>query len=316
MANQSIIHTKRQIHRARQTASAALAAQGNPWVSLQCVANDFLASAGLFEHADAEVRRLEATVKATVAASQDTLAPLAQAYEEVRTVANAKLGAGHPGKASFGTPDDLVIAAQELREQLALCEAGGWTEPLCRVLNEAATRAVEARAEATALRKELQKAQQEREAAACAMRPVFVCFRRLVRCVFGRSSREYRELLDRRARGAWIEDTDDPVAIIPPEAEAGASAEQASESAEQSVVVERPGDEVEQGTEPSFGVRELAEGSGAVEEPRASGEVEETAGSSFGEHDGAEASVVVEGPRAGDEVEAGAAGSVGTVRDR
>ena len=43
-------------------------------------------------------------------------------------------------------------------------------------------------------------------------RPVFVNFRRAVRATFGRTSREYCELLDRRGNS----EEEDPNALVPP----------------------------------------------------------------------------------------------------
>ena len=220
MPNQSIIHTKRQTSRAKATARAALEAPAEQWVALKCMAADFLDSAAVFESADAQVRELESRATERDHVAAETLEPAACLYDEVRMVANAKLGAAYAGASTFTTPDDLLTACQELRDRLALEQGAAWVGPLLKALGACAQRALEALLGARAAVKALQKAQHAREDAARALRPIFVCFRRLVRCVFGRSSREYRELLDRRSRNALgdtqvelePEPTDEPAA--------------------------------------------------------------------------------------------------------
>jgi hypothetical protein len=199
----------------------------------------------VFEGADAQVRELEsqATERYRVAAA--TLEPAGRLYDEVRMVANAKLGAVYAGSCSFTTPDDLLTACQELRDRLALEQGAAWVGPLLKALGACAERALEALLSARAALKALQKAQQAREAAARALRPIFVWFRRLVRSVFGRSSREYRELLDRRSRNALVEIQDE----LEPEATEEPRAGDADRSEEVASTPSAAVEEVEQDAE-------------------------------------------------------------------
>ena len=97
---QSIMHIKRQVSRAKATATAALDAPDGQWVPLKTMASDVLTSAAAFESADSEVRKLEAQSKKEVEEALQALTPLAQVYDTVRTVANAKLGATRAGSST------------------------------------------------------------------------------------------------------------------------------------------------------------------------------------------------------------------------
>jgi hypothetical protein len=202
MSSQSILHTKRQITRAQATIAEVLAAPEGQWVPLRSLAADFVDHADAFKKADEEVRRIQAQSAKEVDEAVKSLAPLAQAYDAARIVVSAKVGSTYPPASALNTPDDLITSSDELRDELELHEAEPWAGPLCAVFSATLDSAVKEQSEASDALKLLQKAQQQRAMAAGGLRPVFVNFRRLVRVEFGRSSREYHELLDRRSSGS------------------------------------------------------------------------------------------------------------------
>jgi hypothetical protein len=73
-----------------------------------------------------------------------------------------------------------------------------WGGPALKRLSPLLDDAAREYAEQAGAYRALQKAQEKREEAARQGRGVFVSFRRVVRATFGRSSREYRDLADRR----------------------------------------------------------------------------------------------------------------------
>jgi hypothetical protein len=90
--------------------------------------------------------------------------------------------------------------AEAVEDVLEGHQAETWAAPLLDALASALEAAIRESAEGSAGLKGAQKAQLERDRAMAALRPTFVSFRRTVRIAFGRSSREYRELLDRRSK--------------------------------------------------------------------------------------------------------------------
>jgi hypothetical protein len=199
MPSQSVIHTKRQIARAKITAAKILEKPEGQMAALKSLVPDFLTRAAQFEAADAQVRQIDTRAQVEIQEGLRALAPLAGAYDAARAAMDAKLGTAHAGSSTCATPDDLLRIAQELREELELQEAQPWAASLLAEFEPVIDAAVKEQAEASQAMKDLQKAQLARESASGALRPVFVSLRHLIRATFGRSAREYRELLDRRA---------------------------------------------------------------------------------------------------------------------
>src|SRR5690606_17633318 len=114
-------------------------------------------------------------------------------------------GISYEAASSFRTPDDFLNAAEDLERTLQSADPD-WATPLLARLGTTLEAANKEYTEASAALKALQKTTLEREQVEGAMRPVLVRFRRAVRATYGSRAREYREILDRRSRGA----TDDP----------------------------------------------------------------------------------------------------------
>ena len=94
-------------------------------------------------------------------------------------------------------------------------QAESWAATLLATFQPLVDKASKEQLEAAGALKTLQKAQTAREQAEVTARPVFVRFRRAVRATFGRSSREYRDLLDRRG-SAVTDDVGDAPPAAPP----------------------------------------------------------------------------------------------------
>jgi hypothetical protein len=202
---QSIDFTKRQLSRARATAEAALATGEGQQVALKILAPDMIAQCDAFEAADAAVRSAQVGTTKEVGEGKQALETLRPLFDQTREVVAAKLGVTYESASAFATPDDLLNAAEDLEATLEGADQS-WAGPLLASFAGTVDATAKEQSEAVAARKTEQKAQLERAQAEGVMRPVLVQFRRAVRATFGASSREYRELLDRRSRGK----TDDP----------------------------------------------------------------------------------------------------------
>ena len=199
MAAQSIAYTRRQLSRARNTATQALAAPEGQQVALRILAPDMIAQCNAFDAADTAAQQAAPAAKKEVAEGNQAMTALASQFDQAREVTAAKLGISYEAASAFATPDDLLNAAEDLEAQLQNADPS-WAEALLAASGAALETATREQKEGTDALKALQKAQLQREQAEGAMRPVLVRFRRGVRATFGSKSREYRELLDRRSR--------------------------------------------------------------------------------------------------------------------
>jgi hypothetical protein len=208
MPDQSIVHTKRQLGRAKTIAQAALAAPATEQLVLKVLAPDMVAECTSYEAADAAVRGAEVVAEKELREAMQAMAPVTKAFDEVRVAVAAKTLVQFQAASSFTTPDDFLHAAEELESVLEQHQAEAWVAPVLAMFAPLIDSAVKEQSEASDAVKALQKAQLSREQADGKMRPVLVRFRRAVRATFGKSAREYLELRDRRGR---VTDDEEPV---------------------------------------------------------------------------------------------------------
>lgn len=209
---QSLTHTQRQMGRARNTAEVVIAAPDGQYHLLKTIAPDMKSQSEAVAAAIAATLVAEKSSAKEVRESLETLAPLAKVFDQARLLGD-KGGFSYPAASTYATPDDLLRDAEQLEADLEAKKAEPWAASMLALLQPAVDKAAKESSEANAALKALQKAQMTRDQAIGVARPVFVNFRRAVRATFGRSSREYRELLDRRGSS---EDDDDPNAPVPP----------------------------------------------------------------------------------------------------
>ena len=214
MPAQSIDHTDRQLRRAKDLANQTLAAPAQEQLALKALATDFLAVNAPFEAAHAAVKAGERASAKEVAEALEALAPLAKFYDEARVAVMAKVaGTDFGASTSYKTPDDFLVAAEGLEVVLVEHQAEPWATPILARLAPLVDAGIKEQHEASDALKALQKLQTTRAQAAGVARPVFVTFRQAVRTTFGRASRQYRELADRR--GAAAPDDVEPPAPAP-----------------------------------------------------------------------------------------------------
>ncbi|MBN1774653.1 MAG: hypothetical protein JXB32_25555, partial [Deltaproteobacteria bacterium] len=106
----------------------------------------------------------------------------------------------------------LLNYAEDLEDVLDERQSEAWAKPMFDQMVGLLDAAVKEQTEASTAMQTLQKLQAARRLAAVEARPTFVQFRRVVRATFGRSSREYRSLLDRHG----IAPEEDVVPPTPP----------------------------------------------------------------------------------------------------
>lgn len=206
MPAQSIGHSRRQMSRAEATAKRVLAGPAGENLALRALAPTFLASYGEFNTADTRATKAGVDTAKEVGEGEAALAKLRTIFDQTKEVVAAHTGISYEAASAYGAPEDLMNAAEEMED---LMTAGSeWAGPLLEVFSATVDEAGKEHGEASQARKAQQKAQLEREQAAGRARPVFVRFRRSVRAAFGSSSREYRELLDRRGRSDGPEEAD------------------------------------------------------------------------------------------------------------
>jgi hypothetical protein len=211
MGTQSLTHTRRQLGRARITANAALAAPEGRQVALKVVAPDMLAQCDAYDAADAAVKGAEAASAKETREALAAIKPATEAYESVIHAVAAKSGSRYAAASTFSTPDDFFHVAEDVESELEANAAQSWAQALLAHFQPILDAAMTEQHQASDALKALQTARVKREQAEGAARPVFLRFRRLVRGEFGRSSRQYRELLDKHGRAN--EDEEPPAGV-------------------------------------------------------------------------------------------------------
>lgn len=148
--------------------------------------------------------------------SSSALGALAKKYDSVRGVVALKLPHQEiPGRASsFATSDDLLTGAEKIEDILdrvagvdehhpidgtgdAAPTGEAWALKLLKGFQPVLSAAVTEYKQSRDASKDLQKAQNRRELARTTLEQTFLDFRRIVRDVFGASSREYQSLRTR-----------------------------------------------------------------------------------------------------------------------
>jgi hypothetical protein len=205
--------TQRQFARAEDILTRAAATPSTEQVALKAIGPDMLGECRAYKVADAAVKAAERGAAKEVREAIEALSPLRKFYDQTREVVMAKLPGGtwFAGSTSFTTPDDFLAACEDVEDALEPHKDTDWAKGLYEKLATMLDGAAKEHGEAGSALAALQRAKAERRSIAMRARPVFVRFRRVVRGTFGRPSREYRSLLDRRGIAA-----DDDVETPPP----------------------------------------------------------------------------------------------------
>lgn len=107
---------------------------------------------------------------------------------------------------TYATDDDFLRSVEYLEMILTEKEGEAWAGELLPQLSDKYDAAIKEFADTIAIRRDLQKAQEERAITAEETRDALVIFRRVVRAVFGKTSKEYRSILDQEYRGSGGEE--------------------------------------------------------------------------------------------------------------
>lgn len=197
----------RQYARAKALIAKTAATPAGEYLALKAVSADMQQAIAAYEQTDAAVGALERSAAKELKEAIAAMKPLTTLYDQTREVVMLKIPGTEFGAASkLATPQDLINEAEKLEDALEeraaaennLPDAERWAGPLFTAFVPVLDAAVKEQNEAAGALLDLQKAQAARASEAGASRPTFVRFRRIVRSTFGRQSREYRSLLDRR----------------------------------------------------------------------------------------------------------------------
>ena len=200
---QSFEITQRQFVRAEASATAAAATPPTEQVALKAVLPEVMAHCQSFKVADSAVKSQERVTAKEVDEAVRASKPLRSFYDQTREVLMAKVpGQTYPASVTLKTPDDAINACEDVEDVLEERQGESWAKPLFDKMVPLLDSAVREQAEASVAMQTLQKVKAQRKAVALGARPTFVHFRRVVRATFGRTSKEYRSLLDRRGIAA------------------------------------------------------------------------------------------------------------------
>lgn len=210
MSGQSVSHTLRQFRRAKVTAEKSMQDSTGKLSAIRSLAADLMVHAGAIEGAAEAVRSARKAAERELREATQAMQPMAKAYDAAREIVQAKLNVKRPSASTFTTPDDLLLVCEELERDLEEHKEEEWAAVLLSTYSPLVEKAAKEQAEGSEALKIVQKAGLGREQAEASARPLFIRFRRVVRATFGRSSREYTELRDRKGFGRPEEDDPEP----------------------------------------------------------------------------------------------------------
>jgi len=191
--------TQRQFARVDEIVAKADATPPGEYVALKALCPDMTARSVTFRTADSAVKAQERVVKKELDEAIAASKPLRSFYDQAREAVMAKApGQTFPASVVLRTPTDLLNYSEDLEDVLDERQSETWAKPMFDKMVGLLDAAVKEQTEASTAMQTLQKLQAARRLAAVEARPTFVQFRRVVRATFGRSSREYRSLLDRQ----------------------------------------------------------------------------------------------------------------------
>ncbi|MBI4706075.1 MAG: hypothetical protein HY744_33695 [Deltaproteobacteria bacterium] len=205
MSAQPIDHTVRQLLRADEIAKKALDAAEGELVGLKGLAPEMRAAAAAFASANELVRSMERALAKETAEGESAVRSLAVVYDELLALATRKAGFSGGAADSFATHDDFIAVAESMEQAFEAAGGEQWAKAALGKLAPAVDATAKEYTEQVAAGRALQKAQAQRARAADEAREILVPFRKAVRASFGRSSKEYRDLRDRRYAGGSAE---------------------------------------------------------------------------------------------------------------
>jgi hypothetical protein len=190
--------SQRQFTRVDEIIVKATATGPGEYVAIKALCPDMSAKSVTWKTADASVKAQERVTAKEIDEAVTASKPLRSFYDQVREVVMAKVpGQTYPAAVALKTPTDLLNYSEDVEDVLDERQSETWAKGLFDKMVVLLDAAVKEQNEASAAMQTLQKLQAARRLAAVEARPTFVQFRRVVRATFGRSSREYRSLLDR-----------------------------------------------------------------------------------------------------------------------
>jgi hypothetical protein len=199
----------RQFRRAKDLAQGAMNSSDPKLVPLRVYAPDLIPPIERYLNADQQIVRLSEVLPKEVKESNVALKQLAEYYDSILPIAVDKFNFSGEASGSYGTNDDFLKVSEDLEDALTLRKGEDWAAQLLGVYTPLLDSAAKEYAEAVGVRNDLQKAQNARDKAAGEARTPLVRFRRVVRAVYGSTSREYHSIKDPRGPSSDGEDDDD-----------------------------------------------------------------------------------------------------------
>lgn len=211
MGVQSQDITNRQYVRTEEIAAKAGADTSPDTAALRAILPAILAAIANWKERAAGVKEAARKAQEEGAQAIAALKPLGELYDRTREVVMLKVPAERfPAASTLVVPTDFLAKAEDLEDILDRHREEPWAKELFELMVPTLDTAVKEMSEGTEALNALQKAQAEMREAAAAARPLFVRFRRIVRATYGRSSREYRSLLDRQSSATEDDEADEP----------------------------------------------------------------------------------------------------------
>lgn len=198
MPGQSFDLINRQMNRAKQIADDALKAPEGEKLALKAISPDMLSAASKYISSDDLVKETERALAKEKGEAELAIKPLAKFYDEMLPIVAVKAGFSEGASSTFKITDDFVAAAEDMENALEENKEEEWAKPAHQKIGELLDTASKEYTDHVTVKRNLQKTQQSRVEAAEESRRVLIPFRQVVRSTFGRKSKEYRDLLDRR----------------------------------------------------------------------------------------------------------------------
>lgn len=200
MATNSYDFLARNYTRVKELAVAAQESRDEKLIALRVLASEMLEACDAYLEAHKAVLTLKRRLPQEKEEAEDTFEILAKYYEQILPLAKMKVNFMGYAVSSYTTDDDFLRSVENLEMALTACEKETWVRELLPQLSEKYDRAIKEYADTIQIRRDIQKAQQKRAKIVREVRDVFLPFRRTIRAVYGKSSKEYRSILDQEYR--------------------------------------------------------------------------------------------------------------------
>lgn len=200
MAAQPYDHIDRQMRRSDEIGDQAVAAPEGEMLGLKALAAEIKAARQSWDAVQAMVSSQGRVAAKEGDEASSSMATLRKLFAELAPVLALKAGFQGDALSDLATDDDFFVAVEEMEQVLEEHQGEDWADSMLPKLSALVDAAAKEFTESVEAGRALQKAQAKRAEVAAQTREVFVPFRRCVRGTFGASSKEYRDLLDKRYR--------------------------------------------------------------------------------------------------------------------